>query len=283
MTGTIPAVATPTVRTGRGLRLLQTSISLLIVAAIIALAIWAATSSSLITDRHGRLPVWTFLGLAALLAAFTILIGWAISGSVGGALIDPKKQRYSLSRLQLIAWTILILAAYLNAFIVNIAAGRTNPVDVGIPGPLLVAMGISIGGLLGTQLVLGYKQSTNGSGYQHDGGSQLVVQRNDGTTTNPATDPSARSAVLKASDTQLSDIFKGDTVETSGSLDLGKIQLFYVTVALVLGYGIYVATNFAHIKTGTSGGIGSLPQIDQAFAALLALSQGGYLSTKATS
>ena len=30
-------------------------------------------------------------------------------------------------------WTILILAAHLNAFIVNIAAGRSNPIDVGIP------------------------------------------------------------------------------------------------------------------------------------------------------
>ncbi len=144
-------------------------------------------------------------------------------------------------------------------------------------------MGISIGGLLGTQLVLGYKQSTNGSGYQHDGGSQLVVQRNDGTTTNPATDPSARSAVFKASETQLSDIFKGDTVETSGSLDLGKIQLFYVTVALVVGYGIYVATNFAHIKTGTSGGIGSLPANRPGLRCFARAQPGGYLSTKATS
>jgi hypothetical protein len=273
----------PNGQPSRRLRALQSTISVLIVAAIIALAIWAATSSSLITSLHGRLPVWTFLGLAALLAAFTILIGWAITNNVGGALIDPKKQRYSLSRLQLIAWTILVLAAYLNAFIVNIAAGRTNPVDVGIPGPLLTTIGISIGGLLGTQLVLGYKQSTNGTVSQSDDTDKLTVQRTNGTTTVPVADPSVRSAVLTASETQLSDIFKGDTVETSGSLDLGKIQLFYVTVALVLGYGIYVATSFAHVKTGATGGVGSLPQIDQAFAALLALSQGAYLSTKATS
>src|SRR5262249_13411943 len=112
----------------------HTLVCVLIIAAIVALAIWAATSETLLTDGGGRLPVWTFLGLAALLTAFTVLIGWAITGRAGGALIDPKKRRYSLSRLQMIGWTILILAAYLNAFIVNIAAGRDNPIDVGIPG-----------------------------------------------------------------------------------------------------------------------------------------------------
>jgi hypothetical protein len=256
----------------------------LIIAAVVALAIWAATSHTLLTDAGGRLPIWTFLGLAALLSAFTVLIGWAITGRAGGALIDPKKARYSLSRLQMISWTILILAAYLNAFIVNIAAGRTNPVDVGIPGALLAAMGVSIGGLLGTQLVLGYKQSKSGSGYVSEDGGKVVVMRDDASTAvDAAADPSAGSAVMKAPTTGLSDIFKGDTVASSSSLDLGKIQLFYVTVALVLGYGIFVATGFAHVPVGKSGGIGSLPEISQGFVALLALSHGGYLSTKATS
>ena len=43
--------------------------SLVIIALIIALAIWAATSNTLLTDLNGKLPVWTFLGLAALLLA----------------------------------------------------------------------------------------------------------------------------------------------------------------------------------------------------------------------
>lgn len=261
----------------------HTLVSALIVLAIIALAIWATTSSTLITDLDGRLPVWIFLALIAMFAAFILLIGWAITGRPGGALIDPKKARFSLSRLQMIAWTILILAAYLNAFIVNIAAGRDNPIDVAIPGQLLVAMGISITGLIGTQIVLGYKQTTNGAGYQTTDGNKIVVLRDDQPATDTDSDTATRGAIYKPPTTQLTDIFRGDTIEGANSLDLGKVQLFYITVILVLGYGIFTATGFAHLTTGHDGGIATLPKINQAFVALLALSQGGYLTTKATS
>jgi hypothetical protein len=240
--------------------------SLGIVGAIVALGVWAATSDSLVTAAGGRLPVWTFIGLAALLALFTTLMGWAITGHVAGALVDPRKGRLSLSRLQTLAWTILILAAYLNAFVVNIAAGRTNPLTVAIPGELLVAMGISITGLVGTQLVLGYKESQHGTATP----GESATEEN-------------RQAVLRADRVLWSDVFKGDTLQGGEALDLGKIQLFYITLVLILGYGIFVGTSFAHVAAGAGGGIGSLPALDKAFVALLALSQGGYLTTKATS
>jgi hypothetical protein len=242
-----------------------------IVAALVAVAIWAATSHALVRDLDGHTPVYTFLALAALLAIFTLLIGWTVTGSLGGALVDPKKGRYSLSRLQMISWTILVLAAYLNAFVANIAAGRTDPLNVAIPGQLLAAMGISIGGLVGTHLVLGYKRDKNGVISATDGNAVLVPE-----DSNP-------SAVVQASTTSIGDIFKGDTAEGSASLDLGKIQLFFVTVVLVIGYGIWVAAQFAHLHVGPGGGVASLPKIDQSFVALLALSHGGYLTTKATS
>jgi hypothetical protein len=247
------------------------AVCLLLVGAVVALAVWAARTPSLIVDLDGRIPVWTFLALATTLLAFTLLLGWAITGALAGALIDPKKGRFSLSRLQMISWTVLILAAYLNAFIVNIAAGRANPIEVAIPGQLLAAMGISIGGLVGTQLILGYKQDKNG-----------VIQSTDANTVLLDKD-TPNAALVKASKTDVSDFFKGDTAQTSGSLDLGKIQLFFVTLVLVLGYAIALADLFAHLKTGSGGGVGSLPKIDQAFVGLLALSHGGYLTTKATS
>jgi hypothetical protein len=255
----------------------HTLASLSIVGAIIGLSIWASTSMTLITDLNGHVPLWTFLGLAALLAAFAALVGWAITGLPMGALVDPKKGRMSLSRLQMLCWTILILAAYLNAFIVNIAAGRADPVAVAIPGELLVAMGISITGLAGAQLVLGYKQNEHGTAVPTANGTTLVL-RDDGTDASGA---SVRSAIARTDRPSWRDIFMGDTAERVNSLDLGKVQLFYITVVLILGYGIFVANSFVGVKTGTAGGIGSLPALDEAFVALLALSHGGYLTTKA--
>jgi hypothetical protein len=231
-------------------RLWHTLAGLAIVAAIIALAIWAATSKTLLEDLDGRLPVWTFLALAALFLGFAALVGWGITGHVGGLLMDPTKGgRMSLSRLQVLAWTFLVLSAYLNAFIVNLAGRFDDPLDVDIPGELLVAMGISIGSLAGAKVVLAVKENNN------------------------------PGAVLKTGSPGWSDLFQGDTIDTANSLDLGKMQLFYITIALVLGYGIVVATGFAHVTDK----IDSLPALDQSFVALLAISHAGYLTTKAAS
>lgn len=233
-------------------KLWHTLVSLVILALLIGFAIWGATSKTLLSADHGKLPVWTFLGIAALLLLFAALVGWGITGHVGGLLMDPTKgQRMSLSRLQALAWTFLVIAAYLNAFIVNIAGNFQNPLDVAIPGELLVAMGISLGSLAGAKVVLAVKNSQSPT----------------------------ESTVYKSPTPRWSDLFQGDTVDTAGSLDLGKIQMFYITIALVLGYGIVVAAKFAHVE----GGISTLPPLDSAFVALLAISHAGYLTTKAVS
>lgn len=245
-------------------RLWHTLVSLAILALLVALGIWAGTSKTLLHDLNGRLPVWTFLAVAALLLAFAVVVGWGLSGHPAGFLMDPKKGgRMSLAQLQALAWTFLVIAAYFNSFIVNLAGDFDSPpLNVAIPGELLVAMGISIGSLASQKVVLALKEDKNGV---HTPDQPLA-------TANP-------SAVYKSPSPQWSDLFRGDTVETAGSLDLGKMQMFFITVALVLGYAIVVATGFAHV----SAHIDSLPSLDQGFVALLAISHAGYLTTKAAS
>jgi hypothetical protein len=245
-----PAPPAPAAPPASAWRVWHTVASIGILAAIIGIAIWAGTSKTLVTDLHGRLPVWTFLALFVLFALFAVLVGWGIAGEVGGVLIDPMKgRRMSLSRLQMLLWTFLVLAAYLDAFLVNISAGRPHPLDVSIPGELLLAMGISVTSLAGARIVLSVKQSNDSA------------------------------AVYKGRLARWRDLFEGDTAQTAHALDLGKIQMFYITIALVLGYGIALATGFADV----TGGIGSLPALDQAFVVLLAISHAGYLTTKAAS
>lgn len=245
-------------------------VALAVVALFISLGIWAAASKSLVTSS-AHLACWTFVALAALLTTFVVVVGWGITGRVGGALIDPKKGRMSLSRLQVMLWTILVLSAYFNAFAVNVAAGKDNPLTVAIPGELLIAMGISISSLIGTGIVLTYKAAQAPVAPPPDVQAEFDAR-------GVATAPEGR--VLYANDAWWRDIFQGDTTETGAYLDLGKIQMFYITIALVLGYGIAVGSMFSGV---TTQGVTSLPDLDQAFVALLAISHAGYLTTKATS
>ena len=80
-------------------QLWHTLVSLAIVAAIIALAIWAATSKTLLKDVNGQLPVWTYLALIALFLGFAVLVGWGTTGHVGGLLMDGWKLRITAMSL----------------------------------------------------------------------------------------------------------------------------------------------------------------------------------------
>lgn len=134
-------------------------------------------------------------------------------------------------------------------------------------------MGLSITALVGTGIVLNYKRNQlNPAGAPERVRLQLEARNinYDDTT-----------GVLVADHAQWRDIFEGDTPDTATYLDLGKIQLFYITVALVLGYGIAVANLFTGVDVHT--GVTALPAIDKGFVALLAISHAGYLTTKAAS
>ena len=139
-----------------------------------------------------------------------------------------------------------------------------------MPSELLVAIGISITSLAGTGAVLNHKRNQESSGAPDEVKEALEAPIADELT-----------GVLKLKRAAFQDVFQGDTPETAASLDLGKVQMFYVTVALVLGYGLALGALFAEFDG--SAGITELPTIDAAFVALLGISHAGYLTTKAVS
>ncbi|SRR5258708_29975896 len=57
-------------------------------------------------------PGWNFIVLMGLMILFMITLGVSISGRPAGILID-ERNLMSLSRLQMILWTLIILSAYL--------------------------------------------------------------------------------------------------------------------------------------------------------------------------
>jgi hypothetical protein len=90
-----------------------------------------------------------FLVIAALLVLALIFAGMAVKGCYDGVLIDGRG-RLSQSRLQMAAWTVLILSAWAAAILTNISEGVDDPGDVAIPGELLALMGIATTTLVGS-------------------------------------------------------------------------------------------------------------------------------------
>lgn len=81
----------------------------------------------------------------------------------------------------------------------------------------------------------------------------------------------------KPHDARWTDLFVGEETGTEHHADLGKIQLFFFTVVLVLGYAVAVGQSFG----SHAASVHALPRIDAAVVILLTISHAGYLTKKA--
>ncbi len=248
----------------------QSWVCLILIIGLFACGVWAASSDTLVTSKPSyHLTNWLFLFVTATLAASALLVGWTVRGIWSGVLIDPKRLRMSLSRLQLILWTVLVLSAYITAVMINLAqknrtgAGAIDALNVAIPGELLVVMGLTVGTAVTTKIVLNQKDVNHGISTEAE--------------------PRGPGAVYQAERPQWRDLFEGDTEGSKDTVDIGKFQMFYITVALLIGYGLVVADMFATVPGTSTLPITSLPALNEGFIALLAISHAGYVTTKVTS
>ena len=197
----------------------------------------------------GQRTVVAWLAIALLMAAFASVAGHGVTGLWRGVLIDDR-HRLSLSRLQMLLWTVLVLSAYMAAALANIGRDAQNPLTVDIPSELWLAMGISTASLVAAPVALAYKQGKR---------------------------PGALESLPNERDSHWSDLFRGEEVVDSHHLDLGKVQMFLFTVVVILGYGLAVGDMFE----GGTGAFTTLPAVDEAVVTLLAISHAGYLTKKA--
>jgi hypothetical protein len=77
-----------------------------------------------------------------------------------------------------------------------------------------------------------------------------------------------------------SDMFTGEEVGNAAHIDVARLQMFFFTVIAAAAYGVMLG----HVFAGdVAHGISSLPILDESMVALIAISHGGYLASKATS
>jgi hypothetical protein len=255
---------------------------------------WPLTKS----NPASTLVTWWIMML--LLALFVFIVGHGITGKPLGALID-EQNKMSLARLQLVVWTIVILSAWITAVLWNILINKDNPLMIGIPQQVWLLLGISTATLVGTPLVLNPKK--NKSSNSDELTQQLyaeALQRGN----KDLADRLAQARILGKSDVvdnmnregldklglvqigqliankspalaNLGNLFQGDEVGNFVDLDMGKLQLFFFTLILVLTYAVALGTMFASIKA--MNGITMFPALDDSMVALLGISHAGNL------
>ncbi len=224
---------------------------------IIVLFILVIALIGIFVPTSMRLAVW--IGMMILLALFLLVVGRAITGQWTGFLID-NRNKMSLARLQLSLWLILISSAYLAATLTNLHitmfSTPINALSITIPPELLALFGVSATSLVGATTILNVK---NNNSQQID-----INQSRD--------------------DAEWYDMFKGDDAANSDYLDLSKLQMFYITIILVLVYGIALGIMFFGMGDGVDSrslAIVAFPPLSATIVTLLGISQAGYLVYKA--
>lgn len=237
-------------------------------------------------------PGWGWSTLLVWLISLGLLLMLLVIAGDGavdrwtGALIDDRN-KFSLSRLQMVVWSVVMLSGFLTAAFHNIVAlvgsGQPfQPLAITIPNQLWLMMGISTTAMIGSPLIKGIKKDREPDLAQMQRTMQaLAAQR--GWPTAAVTDRVVNQGQivcnLSTRDAQFSDLFKGEETGNAAHLDLSRLQMFLFTVVLVVAYAVALGNLFASVSNRTP--ITGFPNIDPSLVALLGISNAGYLGTKA--
>jgi hypothetical protein len=212
----------------------------------------------LATDPFKLQRTTTWIAVAAMLVLFLIATGHGLTGRADGALIDARN-RMSLSRLQLVAWTLLVVSAVITAGFWNVAHGTVG-LDFKIPEELWALLGISTGSLVA---------------------SHLVIKPQDPNAPDPTKAGSDRNATVN--DAQWRDLIQGEAKDNASYVDLSRVQMLFFSLAVIAAYAYALNVMFGAVDPTTNAlaSIKEFPTVSDGMVALIAISHAGYLARKA--
>jgi len=242
-------------------------------------------------DRISLLLPMVISALAILALVFSA--GSAQRDTLLGAAID-ERNRLSLSRMQQLAWTMVLFGGYTVLAVVNLTLMAGVVRDVGQATVLSPDSGLTVGNffpsmdpslwaVLGLTVLISPFLSR-----------KIMTNMEHATVAASTSSTTARGAaqVLDRRENPLwarwSDLFTGETEAASNQIDVSRLQHMVITVLLLGGYIILLAEYVrtidacAVLLAMTMGApvFASMPPIDPTFVGLLALSHAGYLAFK---
>lgn len=196
---------------------------------------------------------WIVLGVVILVVY--LILGAKINKKAFGILIDSR-QKMSLSRFQIAVWTLVLLSAFLALALAKGTLAITLDPEV------WALMGISIGSGAGAVIIKGNKEGKEPA---------AAIQSAIGAMPRVGLMHQNQSA----DEAGWTDMFKGEEVGDRDYIDIGKVQMFFFTLAAVVGYVAALwNANFAD-------GALKFPELSQELVILLGISHTGYLTIKA--
>ena len=216
---------------------------------------------------------WTlsaWLVTLVLLVLMLRAIGIALNDRPAGIIID-NRNRISLSKAQMVVWTLLILSALITLAATKLAALGGAPASLDISNTLLALMGISAASLIATPTLLSLK-------------------------------PAAVDSRGAAEEARWTDLVQGDDAANKDAVDISKVQQLLISLLVMIIYAFLIgnmlrygagaeaaaaanaagtdAASVARAVAENAGRIG-LPALSADLVWLIGISHVGYLGYKA--
>jgi hypothetical protein len=218
----------------------------------------------------------TWIAIFLIMIGFLGIIGTKITKRITGVLID-EKNKFSLSRLQIIIWMLVILSAYSAACLYNMYFKNSNPMTIALPEEIWLLMGITTITLVGSPLVLNSKKEKPDK-KERDKNKATLKEKNPNIDVTQLTNKNLVMFKKDPSAADITDLFRGDETGNFAQIDIGKIQLIFFTSILAIAYSASIFSLF----TNVSGSITNFPEFDAGMTALLGISNAGLLGYKGT-
>jgi hypothetical protein len=173
----------------------------------------------------------------------------AISHVTGQHLLTDERRRWSLSRLQLLTWTVLLLPSVWTMVMVKLLGGVDDPLALGIDDNMWALLGISAASFVGSPVILERKRTAPGV---------LDIR------------------ALGDGAGELRDLFRGEDAANAQMVDISRVQMCLFTAVVVC---VYFAACWRAFATQTAGAL-AFPAMSQNMVALLGISHATYLVGK---
>jgi hypothetical protein len=224
------------------------------------------------------LPLGTnWLVVLVLIIVFFLATGKTITGRALGILVNERKLM-SLSRFQLVVWTVLIVSGF---FVIAIERIRgvdvSDPLAIGIDWHIWALLGISTASFVGTPLLYGNKKTK-----EPKPSSDIVQKTALRFQESEADVQQNREGILYGNSSiafaRFTDLFQGDELGNAQLVDVGKLQMFFFTIAVAIAYGSELFQLIAYGDLNQSAV--HLPVLQDGLLALMGVSHAAYLGGK---
>ena len=186
----------------------------------------------------------------------------------------------SLSRFQMISWTMLLLSAFVTIALKRLhvlsSNPEANPLNIVMDWRLWALMGISATSLVGSPLILSSKAAQAPAAKTVDKAAEVLNEPAENIAKNSQGTLYSNPSIADASPT---DMFQGDEIGDTAYVDVSKVQMFYFTVVAIVAYSYAIYVSLANIYP-QAGFV--MPKPPDALVALLGISHAAYLTSKAT-